>query len=284
MEFRVFGFKVKKNFKDLLELKKEFETTLDKRKKEFLTSKTRAINEEEQTKGTSSKREKVYELKFRNFLEGISKYNFFSNNTLNICFYTEKENKREGITYSFKRYNERDICNKSPPEVYKKYYFWFKNANEGIVFASGGNPKATEYLLISKISSILPIEIESELKYDNSKVAEIFEDFRKENKVISLNDIRISAKIPNQEKPIYKTIIFDDVGSYEYYDKLSSGFNNILIDKFSAEMELDDHKKFKFIFKSKLDFYPISTSLKSRAHETYSKLFEWLGNLLFNLS
>lgn len=283
MEFRVFKFKIIKGYESLDLLRKDFEKDLETIQKKFLSQKAKVIDEEEQIK-EKVKREKVYELRFKNYLEGVCKNKFFSANTMTLCFYTEKEDKKNGIFYSFKRYSERDVCSKSPPEVLKKFYFWFKNQKEGIVFANGGNPKATEFILSEKIPTILPIKIEKELKYSNLEVTKLFQRLRRENIVSRLNDIQVSVKISGQSQSIYKTIVFQDVGSFEYFDMMASKYPDMKIDKFSTDLKIiSGGKEVRFIFRSRFNLYPIYTSLKSRAFESYASLFEWLGKILNEL-
>jgi len=284
MEFRIFKFRLRKDFQSLADLKKEFEKNLKKDKKKFLKKKAKIINEEEQ-KREKTKRETFFELIFPNHLEGICKYNFLSDNLLMLSFYTEKEDKKKGISPFYRRYPERRICNKCPPELSKKIFIWFKNPHEGILFINGGNPKATIFILEFKIPKVIPIEIITELKYANTKVVDIFNKLQQGRLVESINDMQVVVSIQRQNQPIYKTIIFKDVGSFEEYNKLIENYSNIKINKFSVNLNiLDKNRKVKLIFRSLIDINPINTSLKSRAYEAYSKLFIWLGEILLNLS
>ena len=173
------------------------------------------------------------------------------------------------------------MCDKCTPEVTKKVFIYFKNINEGIIFINGGNPKATEFILEQKIPQTIPIQISNELKYSNLEVAELFNKFNRENIVDSINDMQVAVKIKRQNEFVYKTLVFKEVGSFEEYERLIKQHSDTKINKFSVNLNiLDGDKKVKLTFRSKIDLNPIGTSLKSRAYNSYVKLFSWLGNLL----
>lgn len=202
-----------------------------------------------------------------------------------LTFYTEKEDKRKGISPFYRRYHERGVCNKCPPEVTKRVFVYFKNINEGIIFINGGNPKATNFILEQKIPQIIPIKISNELRYSNSKVAELFNRLNKEEIIDSINDMQVAVRIKRQNEFIYKTLVFKEVGSFEEYQKLVEKHSNVKVNKFSVNLNiLEGNKKVKLTFRSLINLNPIGTSLKTRAYDSYIKLFTWLGNILIELS
>ena len=61
MEFRIFKFRLKKNFADFKELQRGLGKNLEKDTKSFLNKKAKVVDEEEQ-KREKTRGEKIYEL------------------------------------------------------------------------------------------------------------------------------------------------------------------------------------------------------------------------------